>query len=131
MELMDIDVELRNKLESVRGAMERLGTLDPEKKMQDIIEDQEWVASLDSLYSVASQPPSPDNFISAEEAKMNAEDSVPESVANKAKQERAAQESGQPSEGTEEESPTSVEERTGQPSERTTQQKSASGRGGV
>lgn len=59
-ELMDIDVELRNKLESVRGAMQRLGITDPEAKMREIMEDQKFVASLDQMYAAMSAPPTPE-----------------------------------------------------------------------
>lgn len=76
-ELMDIDVELRNKLESVRGAMKRLGVTDPEAKMREIMADQKFVASLDQMYAAMSAPPTPESAPFTAQSEANAEAQLP------------------------------------------------------
>lgn len=105
-ELMDIDIELRNKLESVRGAMKRLGITDPEAKMKEIVEDQKFVASLDQMYAAMSAPPTPETAPYTQMSVDNASAQIPGAA--------------QPNQGGDTvNSPQQTEAQTGQPADAT------------
>lgn len=78
-ELMDLDVELRNKLESWRGALERLGVTDWQSKGQEIMQDQQYIASLDAMYQAMATPPMPGSEFTTMMAQDNVQQSMPDS----------------------------------------------------
>lgn len=97
-ELADIVLELQNKLESIPGALRRLGVKDVESKMDEIVETQELIGSMTALATP----------IPVEEAGIDG--NVSDDVGGAGRTARP-------------ESTSQVEERTGQSSARTAEQR--------
>ncbi len=104
LELADIEIELRNKLESVQGAMSRLGITDIEEKKEEINEDTE------EGFMTATPPPFDPNS-----------SGQPDSTGGE----------GSSGESSDYENAGVVEEDTGQSAERTIAQRAAKGKQGL
>jgi hypothetical protein len=119
LELVDIQTELGMKLESIDGAMTRLGITDIESKKKEIEEGAIYSGRLDRLATIFAdiQNPLPPELGGGEEGEEG-EDAG----------EMNAPTPEEPEE-VEEESPTSIEESTGQSAERTAAQRAMRGKG--
>lgn len=57
LELADLEVEIRNRLESIPGALRRLGVQDIEGKLEELLDSAEFLAQIEAMLVEASQPP--------------------------------------------------------------------------
>lgn len=51
LELADLEVELRNRLESNSGGMRRIGVQDPQEKQEEILKDSEFLGEVERVFT--------------------------------------------------------------------------------
>ena len=119
LELADINVELMSNLESLEGALKRMGVTDIEAKLEEIARGKEFLSKLTRRSAIIENP----------EVDLPEEDAEPEIEEVEDDGSENENESGGGEENNTEESPGSVEERTGQSAERTQAQRSMKGKG--
>lgn len=121
LDLVDIQTEMGLKLESLEGAMRRLGVTDIEGKKAEISRDMLYTGKLDRVASMFTDLATPLPEVLLEDDDKGLVGGV----------QGGDTEEAQETEETEEESPTEVEERTGQSAERTSAQRTLRGKGGI
>ena len=121
LELVDIQTEMGLNLESLEGAMRRIGVTDIEAKKEEILKDTMFVGKLGRTTAIFQDTmnPLPPEFM--EEGEEGMEGGGVNS------EEGEEEEGGQ--EEAEKESPTTIEESTGQSAERTVTQRAMRGKG--
>lgn len=124
LELVDIQTEMGMGLESLEGAMKRLGITDIEAKKSEVQRDEIFRAKLDRLKTVIADitSPIPESLVEGQPAEEGTGDM---------EQPETPETPEEPEEPEDRESPTKVEDRTGQSAERTSAQRTLRGKGGI
>lgn len=126
-ELANIEMELRNKLESIRGALQRLGVSDVEEKMSEIGEDQIMLGIMQRSYDetagltespMGPEGPNPDYPPEGPGGNQGGDGFVDDNRGGRGRKQRPS-------------NVNQVEDQTGQSSDRTARQRATRGKGGV
>lgn len=126
LELADIESELRMKLESLIGALKRLGVENPEQKLNEVSADQKYLGLLERVYMETSgqaevqesQQGGPPTSDGSESSSPRQDKFVDDSRGGRGRKKRK-------------ENANQVENRTGQSAERTSAQRTARGKGDI
>lgn len=113
LELADLEVEMRLKLESLKNAMLRMGISDPEAKMEEILNDQDILGMMNKTFDEAAGY---DEEGTGEPPSQAGDGFVDDKAGGRGRKSRPA-------------SPVIIEEKTGQSADRTAVQRTARGKG--
>jgi hypothetical protein len=126
--LTDLQLSLLNNLESIPGALKKLGEQDTEQKMQEILDSADFIGQLTAMKQLPVAEAQAGLQAQVQEAQSDQEQSKPASQQDK-------KSDGNPKGGrgnkNEKENSKQIEEKTGQSSERTETQRATKGKGNV